>query len=276
MTHPIPENAYVMIIGAMKCGTSSLYSYLKKHPEICPASTKEPEFFSENQKHGVAIENYSDLWNFDHTVHKYALEASTGYTKYPTEPNVAQNIFNYGIKPKFIYIIRNPFERIASHFNYMRRDESWLANIDSPFVIHTSNYFLQLEQYTQYFPLEDILVLDFDDLKKQPQQVLQTTYAFLQLSSSYFPPAYEVKNSTPVESKIEWSLRRLKLRPWLKQLPEPIKQAGKRLLQRTPPVERRVLTETEKAFIYRELQASMVRLQQVYGFDVGKWGFDAA
>jgi len=75
------RDAYDIIIGAMKCGTSSLYSYLLDHPQICPPIVKEPEFFSENQAHGVQVDNYSDLWSFDDTVHKYALEASTGYTK---------------------------------------------------------------------------------------------------------------------------------------------------------------------------------------------------
>src|ERR1700757_1899826 len=41
----MPCDAYVIIIGAMNCGTSSLYTYLAEHPEICPCITKEPEFF---------------------------------------------------------------------------------------------------------------------------------------------------------------------------------------------------------------------------------------
>lgn len=39
MPDPIPVDAYALIIGAMKCGTSSLYDYLQGHPEICPAVT---------------------------------------------------------------------------------------------------------------------------------------------------------------------------------------------------------------------------------------------
>ena len=92
MADRIPKDAYAIIIGAMKCGTSSLYTYLEGHPEICPAVGKEPEFFSENQAITLQVDNYSDLWSFNESVHKYALEASTGYTKYPTEPNVAKNM----------------------------------------------------------------------------------------------------------------------------------------------------------------------------------------
>jgi hypothetical protein len=102
MSNRIPRDAYAIIIGAMKCGTSSLYSYLQNHPEICPAIIKEPEFFSENQGHGVQVDNYNDLWSFDCSVHKYTLEALTGYTKYPLEPNVPKNIFSYDTGGEFV------------------------------------------------------------------------------------------------------------------------------------------------------------------------------
>jgi len=70
----------------MKCGTSSLYSDFAKHPDDLPCITKEPEFFSEHQKHCYnGVTNYEDLWNFDPGVHRFALEVSTGYTKYPEE-----------------------------------------------------------------------------------------------------------------------------------------------------------------------------------------------
>ncbi len=58
MRNKIPKDAHVMIIGAMKAGTSSLYDYLLEHPAICPAVTKEPEFFSEHQGHGVEAADY--------------------------------------------------------------------------------------------------------------------------------------------------------------------------------------------------------------------------
>ena len=82
------NDAYVMIIGAMKCGTSSLYEYLIEHPQICPCAIKEPEFFSACQPHGYDangrrvkdhIARYDDLWAFDAARHRYALEASTGH-----------------------------------------------------------------------------------------------------------------------------------------------------------------------------------------------------
>ena len=269
----IPRDAFALIIGAMKCGTSSLYSYLQGHPEICPAIDKEPEFFSENQGHGVKVDNYTDLWSYNDSIHKYALEASTGYTKYPSEPNVPKKIYDYGIRPKFIYIIRNPFDRILSHFNFMQWDKSWLLNIDDPHLINTSNYFLQLEQYRKYFPREDILILDFDQLKNNPQLVLQKIYHFLDLSHSYFPKDYDVKNPTQIGTKFERDLRNLKVGAFIVRLPKPLKKLGQNLLRGMFPPEKRFMTNAEKEFIYNELKGDMANLHHFYGIDVCKWGF---
>jgi hypothetical protein len=275
MSNRIPRDAYAIIIGAMKCGTSSLYSYLRNHPEICPAMIKEPEFFSENQGHGLQIDNYNDLWSFDGSVHKYALEASTGYTKYPLELNVPKNIFNYGIRPKFIYIIRNPFDRIPSHFNFMQKKGSWILDINDRHLISTSNYFLQLEQYRKHFLLEDILILDFDELRDNPALLLQRIYEFLDLSYGYFPKEYKVKNPTQIKSKFEKNLSKLKLgASLLGYVPKPLKQLGKNLLRKVSPPEKRILTEIEKEFICNELKEGMASLHRIYGFDVCKWGFD--
>jgi len=262
-----------MIIGAMKCGTSSLYSYLSDHREICPASTKEPEFFSENQAHKIEIANYNDLWSFDDSVHKYVLEASTGYTKYPLEPNVPKNIFNYGIRPKFIYIIRNPFDRISSHFNFMHNKRSWHLSINDEHLISTSNYFLQLEQFRKYFLLKDILVLDFDELRDSPTLLLQKVYKFLGISQDYFPGEYKVKNRTRIDSKFENHLRKLNFVDLFRHMPKPMRRVGKALLQRLSIPKRRVLTDIEKEIVHDALRESMANLYQTYGIDVSKWGF---
>jgi hypothetical protein len=258
----------------MKCGTSSVYSYLAGHPEICAAIQKEPEFFSEKQGHGVRVDHYQHLWNFDRTIHKYALEASTGYTKYPYEPNVPRNIHRYRLRPKFIYIIRNPFHRIESHFNYMQRRETWPLTIQDKHLLDTSDYFLQLEQYRRYFPRRDILLLDFEELKNSPLQLLEKMYRFLDLSDAYQPPSFAVNNKTRGVSPLERVLIGARLDGLVARLPKSVTRVCRGMALRVcPSSEKRVLTMMEREVIFNRLQSNMLKLKSDYGFDVRKWGF---
>jgi hypothetical protein len=86
---PIPADAFLIVIGGMRCGTTTLFSYLSRHPRICPCVLKEPNFFAERLVRHPPSATYEELWDFDPARHRYALEASTGYTKAPLEPNVA-------------------------------------------------------------------------------------------------------------------------------------------------------------------------------------------
>lgn len=274
MHNKIPKDAHAMIIGAMKCGTSSLYDYLCGHPQICPAITKEPEYFSENQRHRIEAKSYSDLFAFDGTTHKYALDGSTGYTKYPLEPNAAKNIYDYGISPKFIYIVRNPFERIQSQYNFMRGDDKFILDITDEQLIHTSDYFMQLEQYRRYFPTSSILLLDFDELKSTPSTVLKKVYDFLNLSHDYFPDTYEVKNQTQHLSRLEKRIQKSSLNRLLRFLPGTTKNSLRSVIKKLSHADKkRVLTENERTIVFNSIKEGMRGLTEIYGFDSKKWGF---
>jgi len=276
MSGIIPNNGYLMIIGAMKCGTSSLYHLLAQHPEVCPASRKEAEYFSENQGRGAEVDRYEDLWKFDSSVHKYAIEASTGYTKYSSELNVSKNIWNYGIRPKFIYIIRDPFERIESQYNFLKNKGELHCDIDSNHFIELSNYYLQLEQYLEYFPKEDILLVDFDDFKSDPKSVLTKAYQFLEISGDFFPENYKVRNVTNLESNLVRRLRKLRrstFKTLFDMLPLFVTNMGKNLLSRTPTPKKRILSDSERLLVHNKLDSSMIKLRNEFGINVEKWGF---
>lgn len=269
MSKKIPENAYVLIIGSMKSGTSSLYGYLKNHPEICIPVTKEPEFFSENQGHGLDLSEYHELWDFNSNVHQFVIEASTGYSKYPSENGVPQRIYQYGIKPKFIYLMRNPFDRIESHYNFMQKDEKWDESITSDYLISVSNYYLQLEQYSEYFPKESILLLKFQDLKNNPVELLKKVYGFLGLTADYLPTEFGARNKTHVESSLERKIKKNRIGKILTYMPEGVKKIGRGLVR---PGKRK-LTAEERNYIHENLKRDMELLQAKYGVDVNEWGF---
>jgi hypothetical protein len=270
----IPADAYAMIIGAMKCGTVSLYRYLASHPEICPCAKKEPEFFSDHQTHRLnEVSKYEDLWKFDGRQHRFALEASTGYTKYPEEVDIPQKIFEYGLRPKFIYIVRNPFDRIRSHYEHLRAffpgfDSSTPLTADT--FVNTSNYALQLDQYRRFFSREDMLILDFDDLSRRPQDCVLRVYRFLGLSDVDLPTQYPVHHQTAAPGEI-FLAQRPGLRSIGQLLPKRARKAGRLALQHL--LKKRSWKSREREIVFERLSKDMYRFQAEYGFDVSKWGW---
>ena len=270
----IPKNAYVIIIGAMKSGTTSLYSYLAGHPEICESSIKEPEYFSRHQSHGAQGKQYEELWNFDETVHRYVLEGSTGYTKYPAEKGVPARIKAYGINPRFIYILRNPFERIESHFNAGRFNPEWKHSILDEHLINVSKYYMQLQRYREYFPRERFLLLDFAELKNSPETVLRQIYGFLELDKIVLPDSYDIKNKTISNSKLDILYRKLIRTVGINRiLPEPLKRVFRRILSERITIPRKMLLAAEREQVHNTLEEDMMKLRDEYGIDVVKWGF---
>lgn len=272
----IPPDAYVLIIGAMKAGTSSLFNYLVQHRQICPSIRKEPEFFSEHQGHRYnGVTRYEELWDFDPAVHRYALEASTGYTKYPSEVGVPKRMHDYGIRPKFIYLVRNPFDRIRSEYEHL----AGRLNLDvaTPWsmngFVKTSNYFLQLEQYRPYFPQESFLILDFDELGANPRKTVLRVCQFLGISEDCIPTSYPVHHRTLSHTEMLINQNSV-LRRVATMLPGPVRRFGKEVIRGLS--KRREWTKEERDAVERQLTNDMYRFQEVYGFDVSNWGWDKA
>jgi len=273
----IPNDAYIMIIGAMKSGTTTLYWHLAQHPKVCSCSHKEPEYFSEYQGHGVNVQHYADLWDYDPDQHAYVLEASTGYTKYPSEPNVAKKIKASGITPTFLYVVRDPFKRIESDYNFSL-DKEWFdptLPITDDRYVSISNYFMQLEPYRELFGMTNIMVLDFDELVSDPAKLLTSVFDRLQLNGNDVEIVDEVKHKTGELSQAEVFLN---MHPGIKAatrlLPRSAKQLIKGLYKPVSKISpKKQLSEKERAIIHNKLQDNMRLLQEHYGVGVEKWGF---
>lgn len=258
----------------MKSGTTSLYSYLAQHPEICECRIKEPEYFSHHQSHGVQEKKYEELWNFDARFHRYALEGSTGYTKYPLEKDIPERISETGIRPRFLYILRDPFERIESHYNAGFPNPEWNRSILDEHLINVSNYYMQLQRFRKYFPSDRFLLLDFCELRSSPDKVLHRIYNFLKLDDSIFPDSYDIENRTIVSTKWDLAYRKLIRTVGMNRIiPEPLKRICRRMLSKVQPVQKRFLTEDERKKVYDILEGDMLKLRDEYGFNTGKWGF---
>jgi hypothetical protein len=102
-----------IIIGAMKGGTTSLYHYIASHPDIVPSSIKETNYFNTIADLCKGLSWYKSLFR---NKGKYAFEASTNYTKRHIFPGVPERMYSILPKVKLIYILRDPIERIVSHY----------------------------------------------------------------------------------------------------------------------------------------------------------------
>lgn len=266
------ELKHIILIGSMKSGTTTLYDHLVKHPEIAKGISKEPEYFSIKMGNPELKKGkYIDKFLIEKNKHKFTLDASTGYTKYPAEIGVPERIKNYGINPFFIYIVRNPIERIRSHYNFMKRDLSWKGRIDSPHLINTSKYYMQLEEYTKFFPKENILVVDFEQLKTNPIELCNKIFKFIGASESNIDiDKKNVKNKTKPTNRNLIKLTK-KLEVFAKYSPTTINKIVKSLLRIIYPPKIDLLSDEQIKKIINLLKDDMQMLESEYKIETRKW-----
>jgi hypothetical protein len=263
----------IFLIGAMKSGTTTISKNLSLHPEISTPPNKEPAFFCE--KIGdpkYKVDDFYSIFELKEQ-HNYVLDASTHYTKYPVEKNVPQKIFEYGLKPKFIYIVRNPFDRIESHYNYMRRKLTWKAKITNIALVHNSNYYLQLEKYKPYFDTNEFLILDFEDLVGDVKGTVKEIYDFIGIPDYVFEEKKQQLNKTKTVNRNELQLKK-KLGGKFNFLPEKTRGFLKHQVAKILSPKKIKLTKRQRKQIHALLKEDMLSFEKEYGVNVKKWGFN--
>ena len=195
-----------MIIGAMKCGTSSLHNYLTQHPGVIAPLRKEVHYFDVRFDEG-------ERWyraNFGRVGQPgLNLDSSPYYLLHPLAPQRAHALVP---QAKLIVLLRDPVRRAYSHYWHERDkkretlsfeeaiaaeparlgdDEQRLARGEirqSRAHQHFSylargRYAEQLERWWRHYPRERLLVLRFEHLARDPLAVLDRTLEFLGLPS---------------------------------------------------------------------------------------------
>jgi hypothetical protein len=109
----------LLLAGVTKAGTTSLFSYLAQHPEICGASLKEPEYFSRLVYPDATLEPPAEYERyFRHCRNeRYVLEASANY--WYGGPRLLAATEKMLGRPRYIISLRDPVERFWSDFTYM-------------------------------------------------------------------------------------------------------------------------------------------------------------
>lgn len=280
---------YVIIIGAMKAGTTALFDLLSRHPAIAPCVPKEPGFFAFEDIFAKGFDWYEGLFGFDPARHRYALEASTDYTKHPHCPHVVDRMVQSKRRFKLIYIVRHPLRRIESHARHvqvtrkelgqtisLRPDHSLDAGV-SEVSMDASRYALQIDQYKNFYNSGDLLILPFEHLVARPEEAAQRVFEFLDLP----PPEEDVALQKRNPAKKNLPQRRphklwraahavAPLRLAVKSVvPERIRAA---LRERTRPSRklegRFQLSEREASRLLLDLRPDLERLRDEYQIDI--------
>ncbi|NCR38398.1 MAG: sulfotransferase domain-containing protein [Microcystis aeruginosa W13-11] len=180
-----------IIIGGMKCGTTSLHYYLNCHPDISMSTEKELDFFLEKKNWYKGLGWYQSQFRGKGKIYG---EASPNYTNFPHWPETASLMSKILPDVKLIYLVREPIQRLISHYVHKLADggenrsiEEALSDFEdnshNPYICR-SRYYLQLEQYLQYFDAANLLIITTEELYYYPEQVLPKIFRFLGVSDN--------------------------------------------------------------------------------------------
>ena len=182
-------------LGAEKCGSTSLYYYLRAHPEIGVQRRKETLFFADNFHRGL------DWYRRQFPDGARTLfEAHGGnYTKYPTIREVPERIHSVLPEARFVYIVRDPIERIVSRWihHYSNGDENQsledaLAELDGNRYVVPTLYFEQLERYLRLFPADRFHIFTTEEMRQERMATLRRLFRFLGVDESFESAEFSV------------------------------------------------------------------------------------
>lgn len=198
-----------IVIGTMKAATTSLYTYIKQHPDIFMTKVKEPMFFNNFQqennynilgsksKKSTTLEEYLAMFK-DAKNEKAIGEASPAYIYNENAPYL---IKEHLPDVKIIAILRQPTDRAYSNFLHTKRadrenvnsfgqaikiEKERISDNWSPLYhyIQKGFYSVQLKRYYNLFPKENIKVYLFEDVVKNPKETLKDIFKFLNVDEN--------------------------------------------------------------------------------------------
>jgi hypothetical protein len=210
-----------IVVGAAKSGTTSLYYYLKQHPEIYMSPIKEPLFFSfinkkvdfkgpfdreKNESIITEIEEYKALYKGVKN-EKAIGECSPCYLYFQ---NSVTNIKKLIPECKIIIVLRNPIERAYSQYIQLvmlgqetltfekalkkqeeRKKLNWRWNY---FFVEQGFYYNQVKRYLDEFGLDKVSIYLFEELIEDPKHLMQNIYKFLSVDKSFIPKTKKIYN----------------------------------------------------------------------------------
>lgn len=204
-----------LIIGGIRCGTTSLIRYLGEHPEVGIASAKEPHYFDWNHQRGDNwYRSFFPLSIGSASQGLMAGESSPGYLMDPKAPARAAAAMP---DAKLLLLVRNPVERAHSHYRYRKgRGHEPAATFEEALAdeprrmeraaaadrgqlqlrgyFHHGKYADGLSRWLEHFDSSQVLTLQSEDFYANTPEAYSRVVSFLGLTQ-YELDNYVVHNS---------------------------------------------------------------------------------
>ncbi|MFO8099854.1 MAG: sulfotransferase [Salinibacter sp.] len=299
-----------LLIGTAKAGTTSLYHYLRQHPDVYMPAVKEPRFFAyadappamvgpgdreANEDSGAVytLDAYRAL--FDGVTDEPAVgEASVNYLYSETAP---RRIHQHVPNAHLIAILRNPIERAYSHYlHLLRAGREPLRDFEAALAAeperrrkgwewswHYTNmgfYHAQLVRYLEYFDRDQLSVYLFEDFTEDNRAVVQDIYRGLGVDPTFAPRGTlaHAKTGVPISDRFQRFIRNSdhpvrRAARWV--LPESLRTTGMKLLQNMnlskPPMAPAVRERLRNRF-----EDDIRQLESLLDRDLSQWRAPAA
>lgn len=205
-----------LIVGAARAGTTSLYEYIRQHPQVFLPHNKEPMFFAfKGQKPSfsgpgddkeINLKSVDSIKAYKQLFEGVQDEAAVGEASalYLYSPVAAERIRHHVPDAKIIVILRNPVERAYSSFLYTIRDRREVVSDFSKALEMEEErigkgwehiwhyramgyYNEQLQRYYSCFDESQIKVFLYEDLRENPRALLKEVFAFLDVDPDFEP-----------------------------------------------------------------------------------------
>lgn len=222
-TGPLRTLPDFVIIGGQRCGTTSLYNYLVKHPNVLPAFRKETHFFTNHFGKGLTwyrAQFPSGLY-LSYAQRRYGQGFVSGEATpyYLFHPHAPRRVFEAIPEVRLIVLLRNPVDRAYSHYHHevragveslsfedaiereleelpletekMLKDEHYHSFCHQNYsYLARGIYVEQLESWGRFFNTQQMLIIQSEGFDQDPPSALRQVIEFLHL------PAWELKEYT--------------------------------------------------------------------------------
>jgi hypothetical protein len=293
------------IIGAQKAGTSSLYHYLKQHPQVYMSPIKEPFFFDhELNAKGEVVRaefggpgpphiKFANIGEYRTLFREVSGEKAIGEASvlYIYAPGTAERIKRYVPEARVIALLRNPADRAYSAFLHAVRigrepltsfaqalqEEDVRIRDNWHYIFHYRNrglYHAQLERYYEVFGREKVGVWLYEDLSDDPIGVVQSTLRFLGVDDTFVPDISTKHNPArvPKSEAARFMIRVMNTTlPFVSKVSSPASDkfrqlVNSRILAESPSIDPEIRQELIEG--YRE---DILKQQELIGRDLSVW-----